>query len=296
MEKSLNNNHIIFSYKMYKYSKKELRDIIMESSKNEFKPVVGKNVESDNKKNNEKSYEDIKKETGVEEYKRPTGKIPEMDYNKGLEDLSFDVDPDDKTKERWKAHMLGYDSVEAMKRGEKDVANVDYEGNKLIYDAMKKHHERISDEQFAMATAGIQGHNLKQDGILKKKPSVFKESIKPKRLSYKRTKFLNENEVLNRIPEEYKKDGQLIYVNDCADNEFIVECKKSAKGGFVETTVISHTNKTQINEQMDKIEHLFNYKVGNNFKQDVQASRINECKDDGIKDMLKIVRGLNNEE
>ena len=48
----------------------------------------------------------------------------------------------------------------------------------------------------------------------------------PKRLIFKKTTFVNESQMLSRIPEEYKVDGQKIYMKDCKGNEYIVECRK----------------------------------------------------------------------
>ena len=54
------------------YSVRELRRVIKESS-NEFKPVMGRNVEKDNKKINVKAYQEIENETRQTSHSFPAG-------------------------------------------------------------------------------------------------------------------------------------------------------------------------------------------------------------------------------
>ena len=79
------------------YSVSELRKIVKESA-NEFKPVYGKNVESDNKKINDKAYKDMEKETnaydGGARSEKKSINYPFSD-NRGMEDLQYNNMNDD---------------------------------------------------------------------------------------------------------------------------------------------------------------------------------------------------------
>jgi hypothetical protein len=112
---------------------------------------------------------------------------------------------------------------------------------------------------------------------------------KPKRLKFKHTKFINESQMLARIPEEYKIDGQRIHMVDSDDNEYIVECTLSQRSGNVETTVVGHNNKRVMNEQVNRIFGLMDYKTPENV---AREARINEETD--FKTIMGIVR--NNED
>ena len=98
-----------------------------------------------------------------------------------------------------------------------------------------------------------------------------------KRLRFKHTKFMNESQVLTRIPEQYKIDGQVIYMCDKADNEYIVECVRSEKSGLIETNIVSYGNKTAMNEQMNRIQELMGFKTNTNDR----YNQINENKEFG---------------
>ena len=118
------------------------------------------------------------------------------------------------------------------------------------------------------------------------------EQAKPKakRLEFKHTKFLNEDQMLTRIPEEYKKDGQKIYMKDCIGNEYIVECTKSEMTGFVETNVVGFSNERMLNEQKSRMEELFNYQSSKDYAPSTYAERINE--NDSFQEMMDLSRSL----
>ena len=118
------------------------------------------------------------------------------------------------------------------------------------------------------------------------------ENKKPvaKRLTFKHTRFLNEGQMLSRIPEEYKRDGQVIYMNDVAGNEYIVECAKSEMSGLVELNVVAHNNEKLMNEQLNRIQELFDYKTPATYAPSSMETRVNESK--GFKDIMDLSRGL----
>ena len=95
------------------YKVGDLRRMIAESSQ-EFKPIIGTGVESDNKKNNDKSYKDSEKRAkdydgglAKEEKKKLQ---PKEDYNRTTMDYNPIVEPDKDTKERIQAQAEGYSS------------------------------------------------------------------------------------------------------------------------------------------------------------------------------------------
>lgn len=252
----------------------ELKKLISESS-NEFKPKLGKNVEKDNKLNNEKSYKENEKKIKVKN-KVEREDLPEkIDPNKTTLDYNPRIEPSDKYKERIKAQALGYTSELEMNNGiEKSD---DYEGNKKIYkqfvDASKKQNDRFAD----ITHTGLQSR-MRDKSEFERNSLYEKKELKPKRLIFKHTKFVNESQVLSRIPEEYKNDGQIIHMCDKFDNVYIVECVKSEKSGKIETNIISHSNKTLMNEQMSRIQDLINFKsnVNERYNQVSENENFNE--------------------
>lgn len=268
----------------------ELRRIVKESSK-EFKPVLGANVESDNKKNNEKSYKDAEKRAKDYDGGLKKDENKELPAKEDINRTMLGVEPrvalSKDQKERIKAQALGYSSELEMNNGIEKAA--DFEGNKKIYKQFTDSEKAIEDAQENLRSSGLQAREIK-----KKEPNAFKkntvyESAKPKakRLTFKHTQFINESQVLVRIPEQYKIDGQVIHMCDCKDNEYIVECVRSEKSGKIETNIISHSNKRVMNEQMNRIQELMNFTSDTDGKFNKQSS-LNE--DKVFNDILKITK------
>ena len=88
---------------------------------------------------------------------------------------------------------------------------------------------------------------------------------------------MNESQMLQLIPEEYKKNGQMIYMEDAHNNEYIVECVRSKRSGLIETNIVSYGNKTAMNEQMSRIQELMGFKTDTNSR----YNQINENKEFG---------------
>ena len=99
---------------------------------------------------------------------------------------------------------------------------------------------------------------------------------------------MNESQVLKLIPEQYKIDGQVIEMCDAHDNVYVVECTKSNFANFIETNVISHNNKREMNEQLKRIHELFGFETNTNAKYD----QINENKE--FSELLDTTRNLRN--
>lgn len=254
----------------------DLKRIIAESS-SEFKAKLGPNVEADNKKNNEKSYKDSEKRAkdydgGLAKEEKKT--LPEKeDYNRTTLDYNPINEPDKATKDRIEAQAEGYSS---KLEKDNDIEKVgDFDGNKKIAKQFKDQAEKISDERAELAHTGLQARMMDKDKF--KKNTMLESKPGAKRLRFKHTKFMNESQVLTRIPEQYKVDGQVIYMCDKADNEYIVECVRSERSGLIETNIVSYGNKTAMNEQMNRIQELMGFKTNTNDR----YNQINENKEFG---------------
>lgn len=266
------------------YNVGELRRIIKESA-NEFKPVIGPEVVSDNKRNNDKSYKDAEKaakdfDGGLTEPKK--GKLPDkMDGNRTTLGYNPRTEVSKEQKENISAQAQGYTSkLEKDNKIEKGGAEFDNDGN--IEKNFEDAEERINAAKEELAKSGLQGSKIKTP----KKNTMF-ENKSAKRLTFKRTKFINEAQMLARIPEEYKVDGQRIFMKDACDNEYVVECVKSEKSGLIETNVVAFKNDRLMNEQVDRAFALMDYKSSKEFAAKPE-NKINEGQ--AFKNLLDITR------
>ena len=275
----------------YSYKVGDLRRIVKESTEN-FKPVIGPNVIKDNAKNNEKSYKDAEKaakdyDGGLQPEKK--GSLPDkLDGNRTTLDYNPRTEPDKSFKDKVNAQAKGYTSkLEEENDIEKAGAEFDKDGK--IATQFKDASDKINDAKKKLADSGIQGNNLKDEN---KKKNTMYENSKPvaKRLEFKHTTFLNEAQMLNRIPEEYKNDGQKIYMKDSIGNEYIVECTKSEKTGFIETNVVGFNNPKLLSEQKERIEQLFDYQSSKEFAPTTAKQRIEE--NNSFQDLMNLSRSL----
>lgn len=222
----------------------ELKAIIAESS-NEFKPVLGNQKPSKNKSH--------KKAESEKKTEKKLGK--KMDGNRTLWDIRPDVEVSDKDKKRFDSNFEGYSS-ELEKNNGIPKASCDFGGNKAIKKQWEDSRDEYNDTKMKLAKSGLTGRTLSDKDIT---INTINEKKMTKRLTFKRTKFLNEESMLKRIPDEYKVDGQKIYMKDGHDNEYLVECTKNSFNGNVEANVVSYNNKKAMNECVDRIFGLMNY-------------------------------------
>ena len=113
------------------------------------------------------------------------------------------------------------------------------------------------------------------------------ESKKPtKRLVFRNTKFLSEAQVLQRVPEDYRVDENKFYMQDKTGTDYLVECKADPFG-FVHMEVTNRINKTEINEQLEKMRRLADYNYGDD---NVKINR-NDIEDmsESINDFRKLL-------
>lgn len=247
-----------------KYTFSELNKIIKESTDN--KPVIGKNVIKTDAQNNVKAVNDIIKSTIKEQpkdnSKRKTNPELEKDLNRTTLDLKYTTEPSKEYKDRVKAQVHGFPSVENEKNSDaKDNESLDYEGNENFYDEQSEKNKKIVNNSEKEKQAGLKSHNLPKETF--KINSLFNEN-KLKRLYFKNTIFLSESQMINRIPEDYKIDGNKFIMKDSIGNEYIVECVVDDTFKYKKINVLSYINKNKLNEQFEKMNKLSNYTRSSN--------------------------------
>lgn len=258
------------------YNIGELKKMLAEASK-EFKPVLGDNVEKENKKINQDAYSEISKNTkkydgGAKNESNKKSQYPTTD-NRGMQDLAYD-NINDQFKERVKSQLKGYVSSDAEKMHKNDeFGNAEFNDIKGMEDAAKA----FKDAKVKSKAIGLTSREIDKKEFDKISSNVF-ESKGMSRLKFKNTVFMTEEHVLSRIPDDFKVEGKTFVVKDKNNNEFLVEWSENPK-------VI---NKTKINEQKNRVHELFNYKSSNS--KTTNEVRLNE--DKNVNDMIEKARKL----
>lgn len=291
---------------------KALKGLIAESS-NEFKAVLGLNVERDNKTNNGKAYSEAKKRAkdydGGLSDSREKSKYEKIDGNK----TTLDYTPEnvtDEYKERVHAQVKGYNSVQEMDNGiEKQD---DYSNNDDIYKGIKKSGQEMHDNEESFKSSGLQAskmpkntfkkeemyeskdgfdmrnliNTLKENSI--KDTRTFTEQSSVKTVYFKKTSFLNEGHMVSRIPDEFKNEGVQFKMKDKHGTEYLIEW---ADG---KANILNRNHKQKINETLNAYEKLSSY---NNEEYNTMngKARVNEGSAE-INRMLDIVRKITKEE
>lgn len=245
-----------------RYTFSELKEALVKES-SESKPVIGKGVIKDDAKNNVKAVEDIIKQAKeydhVTDDKRDTNPELGKDMNKTTLDVEFSNEPSQDYKERIKAQVHGFASVNDEKNSSaKDNPSLNYEGNKKFYDDNAKTAKERADYKSEYNHSGLKSHNLpKEDTKIK---TAFKESKIMKRLVFKNTVFLNEENVKKRIPEDYKLDENRFYMKDSVGNEYLVECYKDKDFDYVHTDAkLVKASPKMVNEELERMKALTSY-------------------------------------
>ena len=244
------------------YTLSELKEAIIKES-NDTKPIIGKGVIKDDVKNNVKAVKDIMKQTkdynDVPSSKRNTSPEIGKDLNKTTMDMEFAYEPDKAYKERVMAQVKGFPSVDNEKNtSAKDNDSLDFEGNKDFYDGIKKRSKETNDFKSIYKHAGLKTHNLPKETT--KIKTAFQENKTMKRLVFKNTVFLNEENVKKRIPEDYKTDNNKFLMKDSIGNEYIVECKKDKDINYINTNIrLIKASPKIVNEELSRIKVLSSY-------------------------------------
>ena len=268
-----------------------IRELLSEVSntKQEFKAKVGNGVESSNKKEQEKSVREITK--AAEELDNPrrnqSDKRPEPinqeDYNKTTLDVNFEYDAPESYKKRVEAQALGYPSVYNKENNDYDPS-LDFEGNKRFYDARKQMSKARDKRDTDERDSGLKARMKDTDYSNK---TMFEAKKPTKRLVFRNTQFLSEAQVLQRVPEDYRVDNNMFYMQDRTGTDYLVECKADPFG-FVHMEITNRINKAEINEQLEKMRRLADYKYGDdNVK--VDRSSIEDMSE-SINDFRKILK------
>lgn len=238
----------------------ELAQILMESTQNASEPKLGKNVASDDKKNNEKGVKDMMKATADYNKVAERNTEPEnengIDYNCTTLEYRFTSEPPKSYKDRVKKL-----AVNGSLTNDTDEST-STKGNEKFYNNRKEISNKRETERKKKADAGLVGRELKDDEQYSHKSfTVFAESANKatKRLHFKNTTFLTEADLLKRIPDDYKKKDDVFCVKDASGTEYMLECKIDPTFKIPQLKVIGSINDKVINEQFDRINQLSSY-------------------------------------
>lgn len=260
------------------YNVSAIKNAVQESAK-EFQPVFGKNVEKDNKEINDKAYKESAKRVkdydgGVKEPKKKAT-YPQSD-NKGMQDLEYDNMSPEFAK-RVKSQMKGYVSADAEKKHKDDefgnAEHTEIEGMGERAKAFKKGKDVASE-------IGLTGRELDRKDIEGLTKTIFDESKKYPKISFKNTEFINEGHMLTKVPDDFKVEGKQFIMKDKFNHEYLVEWREDEKPYVL--------SRTKINEQNNRIQQLFNYKYGST--KTTNDIRLSENKNIG--DMLGKIKSL----
>lgn len=266
----------------------DLRQAIAES--NEFKPVLGRNVETDDKKNNQDAYKEIAKQTkaydgGLTQSRSKTGGGITSTDNLGMSDIRYDS-ISQPFKDRVKAQLKGFTSASQEKNHskdkEEDFENAKY-GTDKDYEKAKAHAKLAKKGKDVASQIGLTGRELDKKDIEKNDDTMF-ESKKIKRLTFKHTQFISEGHMLSKIPDEYKTEGNKFIMKDTANNEYLVEWSSK------EPKVRKKVNLTEAKAEQNRMKQLWNYKSKDYFNNTTSQSRITEDKE--FSDVLNKARKL----
>lgn len=271
---------------------KAIKGLVKESS-NEFKAKLGPNVESEDRKNNGKAYSDAKKRAKdydgglADEVGEKKAKYVKFDANK----TTLDYNPDNATpeyKKRVHAQVKGYSSEKEMNNGLEKSG--DFSDNENIYQGLKDAGKKMQGNEKAFKKTGLQAREMpdyvfdresmyeSKDGINMRQminhlSDAEKSANKPineniKTIYYKKTKFITENHMISKIPDDFKQNGMKFNMKDCDGNIYLVEWRNN------KANVVNHSNKVKLDEEFERMKHLMSYKSSDT--KTTYADRLNE--------------------
>ena len=250
------------------YTIGELLQINEESARNEFKPKFGNGAER-NSNNNDKAVKEIIKnasELDKDAHRNDTPVKPRVefpDYNKTTLDVNFEYEPDDAWKDRVKAQVEGYPSVQNKEKNGYDQS-LGFDGNENFYKARKEMSNDRNDLDTIERESGLKAR-IKKDEIDYSNKTPFNEAKQIKRLIFKNTTFLSESQVLSKVPEDYRVDENRFYMRDKTGTDYLIECKADPFG-YIHMQVVNKFNKQVINEELEKMKRLAGYRYSDDNK------------------------------
>ena len=239
------------------------------NTKQEFKAKIGDGVESSNKKEQEKAVRDITKDAeeldkvGRKNEKPVQPRVEFPDYNKTTLDVNFEYEPDDAWKDRVKAQVEGYPSVQNKEKNGYDQS-LGFDGNENFYKARKEMSKDRNDLDTIERESGLKAR-IKKDEIDYSNKTAFNEAKQIKRLKFKNTIFLSESHLLSKVPEDYRIDENRFYMQDKTGTDYLIECKADPFG-YIHMQVVNKFNKQVINEELEKMKRLTGYRYSDDNK------------------------------
>ena len=271
------------------FSIKELKGLIQESS-NEFKAKLGPGVESGNKTNNDKAYKDAEKR--AKDYDGGLAdsiKVAKYDKTKEGDDenrttLDYEVDNVDQNyKDRIKAQAEGYTSVAEKENGIEKQG--DFEGNKQIFKAITDDADQWKEKMVNARASGLAARTYDKEKTFKHGDLYEGKNIKT--AYFKKTTFLTEGHMKSRIPDEFKVEENVFRMKDKTGNEYLLEWKDG------KAEIIDHKNKQGMNESIERMKSLYNFKTSDYYKGTSSSSRLtegNEAFTETLDKMRKIIK------
>lgn len=267
------------------YTINELRTLISESSNN-FKAKIADGVSSNNKKENKAAYDSAKKKLkdfdgGGNEIENKRQLSDKVDGNKTTLDYAIDGNVDKQKKAEIKAQAEGYTST--LEKNNKIEKSAKFDDK--TYKQFKKAGSEMAKNAEELKKSGLTASKMNDKAF--KKENLYGESKKISVLNFKNTTFLNESQMISRIPDEYKIDNNRFKVKDASSNEFIVEWKEG------EAIILSYENKIKLNESIEKFHKLSGYSSKEQFKNTTSKGRLNETNE--FNKILNKARGIIND-
>ena len=250
------------------------------NTKQEFKAKIGNGVESSNKREQEKAVRDITKDAEKMDNPRRNQKDKELpavepnDYNKTTMDVRFEADAPQSYKDRVRAQALGYPSVQNMENN--DYATyLDFDGNKDFYNDRKKMSDHRNEIEKQERESGLKARLKTATYYSNKSMFENKDYLPKKRLVFKNTMFLSEAQVIKAVPEDYRIDENRFYMQDKTGTDYLVECKADPFG-YVHVEVVNRLNKVEVNEELDKMRRLADYRYSDDNKKVKKSNSVEE--------------------
>ena len=86
-----------------------------------------------------------------------------------------------------------------------------------------------------------------------------------KRLKFKRTVFENAQKAIEKVPEEYKTDGNRFIMMDANGTEYLMECTIDKDFGYAKIEAKSRLNEEKSDAELERMRSLYGYKSSNYF-------------------------------